>query len=173
MLSIRLARASDIPALARVHVAAVRAMCRSHYRSHELARWVAQGPALYTGLVRTATVVVAEKNGVVVGFAGASLAHGYVRAVYVAPGHAGSGIGGRLLARIERSARAFGVRRLTVDATLNAETFYTRAGYRSQGRRRTGLGLGCIRMVKPLAVANSPALRLRGAVDTGTRARLT
>ncbi|MBL9100503.1 MAG: GNAT family N-acetyltransferase [Myxococcales bacterium] len=201
MLTIRLAKACDIPALARVHVAAVRALCRKHYRTQELSRWVDQGPGLYAGLVRSATVMVAELDGVVVGFAAASLAKGYVRAVYVAPGHAGAGIGGRLLARIERAARVLGVRRLRLEATLNAEAFYTRAGYRSLGRGRTALGLGCIRMVKPLPVAKSlhgvsgsrplsglagqrspyggaglksPVRRpSRGAVDMGRRPRLT
>lgn len=155
MLSIRLARASDVPELARVHVAAVRALCRSHYRTQELARWIEQGPGLYAGLVRTATVVVAELDGAVVGFAAASLAKGYLRALYVAPGHAGMGIGGRLLARIERSARVFGVRRLRLDATLNAAPFYARVGYRSLGRGKTSLGLKCIRMVKPLGLVRS------------------
>lgn len=183
MLTIRLARACDIPALARVHVAAVRALCRSHYRERELARWVDQGPGLYAGLVRSATVVVAELDGAVVGFGAASLVKGYVRAVYVAPGHAGAGIGGRLLARLERAARVLGVRRLRLEATLNAEAFYMRAGYRSLGRGRTALGLGCVRMVKSLPVTksphaalglNSPVRRaLRGAVDSGRRPRLT
>lgn len=167
-LSIRLASACDVPAMARVHIAAVRTMCRKHYRSDELTRWIRQGPGLYSGLVRSSTVVVAELDGVVVGFAAASLASGYVRAVYVAPGHAGAGVGRRLLARIERTARVFGVRRLVVDASLNAAEFYERSGYRTQGRRRTGLGLACIRMVKRLG---SPA-RGREAVDIGPRPRL-
>jgi putative acetyltransferase len=172
-LSIRLASACDVPAMARVHVAAVRALCRTHYRSHELSRWISQGPGLYRGLVRSATVMIAELDGAVVGFAAASLAHGYVRAVYVAPGHAGAGVGGRLLARIERAARVFGVRRLVVDATFNAAGFYERAGYRKLGRRRTGLGLGCIRMAKVVRVANSPVRAVgRGVVDSGPRARL-
>lgn len=176
-LSIRLASGCDVPALARVHVAAVRALCRTHYRPRELSRWISQGPGLYAGLVRSATVMVAEHGGAVVGFAAASLAHGYVRAVYVAPGHAGGGVGQRLLARIERAARVFGVRRLVVDATLNAAGFYARAGYREVGRRQTGLGLKCVRMVKVLRVANSPArvsrvASGREAVDSGPRARL-
>lgn len=172
-LSIRMASACDVPAMARVHVAAVRALCRTHYRAHELSRWISQGPGLYSGLMRSATVMVAEQGGAIVGFAAASLANGYVRAVYVAPGAAGSGVGGRLLARLERAARVFGVRRLKVDATLNAAGFYERAGYRKVGRRTTGLGLGCIRMVKVLQVANSPARAAgRGAVDSGPRARL-
>lgn len=149
-LSLRLARVHDVPAMARVHVAAVAHLCRTHYRPAELARWTNQGPSLYTALVRSATVVVAERNGVVVGFAAVSLATGVVRAVYVHPGHAGGGVGARLLARIERSARVYGVRRLTLEATLNATAFYGRAGYRPLARTRSGLGLKCVRMAKLL-----------------------
>lgn len=149
-LSIRLATAGDVPAMARVHVAAVAQLCRTHYRPEELARWTNQGRDLYVGLVRSATVVVAERGGDVVGFAAASLAAGFVRALYVAPGHAGGGVGRRLLARIERAARVYGVRRLVLDATLNATEFYARAGYRAVARRRSGLGLTCVRMAKTL-----------------------
>ena len=88
-LSIRLANPADVPAMARVHVAAVAQLCRSNYGPEELARWTNQGPELYMALVRSATVMVAERDGAVVGFAAASLATGFVRAVYVAPGHAG------------------------------------------------------------------------------------
>lgn len=136
--------------MARVHVAAVAHLCRTHYRPAELARWTNQGPGLYTALVRSATVVVAERGGVVVGFAAVSLAAGVVRAVYVHPGHAGGGVGQRLLARIERAARVYGVRRLVLEATLNATRFYLRAGYRPVARTRSGLGLKCVRMAKVL-----------------------
>ncbi len=35
--------------MARVHVAAVAQLCRSHYRPEELARWTNQGPELSRG----------------------------------------------------------------------------------------------------------------------------
>ena len=43
-----------------------------------------------------------------------------------------------------------GVRRLTLEATLNATAFYGRAGYRPLARTRSGLGLKCVRMAKLL-----------------------
>lgn len=152
--TIRLARAADAPALARVHVAAVEALCAEHYRPEELRRWTTQGSGLYVELLRSSTVMVAVRGAEVVGFAAATLARGLVRAVYVDPRHAGGGIGGRLLARIERAARVLGVRRLRLAATLNAAPFYLRAGYRARGPGRTGLGLACVQMEKVLA--NSP-----------------
>ena len=139
--------------MARVHVAAVAHLCRTHYRPHELARWTNQGPGLYTALV---------------GFAAVSLAAGVVRAVYVHPGHAGGGVGGRLLARIERAARVYGVRRLVLDATLNATPFYSRAGYRPVARTRSGLGLKCVRMSKVLWTPR----RLNAPGSGGVRGRL-
>lgn len=46
-LSIRLANPGDVPAMARVHVAAVAQLCRSHYGPEELARWTNRFRALH------------------------------------------------------------------------------------------------------------------------------
>ncbi len=150
-VSLRHARAADLSAMAAVHIAAVQQLCRTHYPEAALARWTGQGPQLYRDLLRFTTVVVAQRGTEMVGFAAVALETGHVRALYVAPTYAGLGIGARLLARVERLARACGTRRLYLEATLNAQAFYEKMGYRDLGPGLTGLGLPCRHMIRRLA----------------------
>lgn len=148
--SIRLARPGDLTAIARIHVASVRGLCRTHYAPGQLERWVRQGPRLYEWMLRSSTVFVAERGGVVVGFAAVALARREVRAVYVHPRVAGLGVGPRLLQRCERTARAFGIRVLRLSAALNAVRFYERFGWARSAAGRSPHGLPCIHMRKLL-----------------------
>lgn len=149
--SIRQARVSDLTAIARVHAASVRGLCAGHYRAQEIEEWLAPSPGLYARMLKSSTVFVAERSGEVVGFAAVRLATREVRAMYVTPGAAGKGIGLRLMLRLERVARALGIRELRLVATLNAVGFYERLGWRrapdddSRPRRRR-----CVAMRKRL-----------------------
>ncbi len=129
--SIRLARAADQEAIARVHVTSTRTLCARAYRPAELARWLSVDPGLYRRLLETTTVFVATQRREVVGFVAVSLAGREIRALYVDPRCAGQGVGAQLLGRAERSARAFGLREICLAATLNAVTFYKRYGWES------------------------------------------
>lgn len=132
--SIRLARPSDLAAIARVHAASVRGLCAAHYPPQAIEQWLAPSPGLYVRMLRSSTVYVAERSGVVVAFAAVRLATREVRAVYVAPDEAGGGLGQRLLLRLERVARALGIHELRLAATLNAVGFYERHGWRRDPR---------------------------------------
>jgi GNAT superfamily N-acetyltransferase len=57
---------------------------------------------------------------------------------FVLPEYQGQGIGARLLAAIEQRARALGIARLTVDASITGAAFYTRMGYVRTGVEREG-----------------------------------
>jgi putative acetyltransferase len=131
--SIRLARASDLVPIAEVHVASIRGLCARHYPRTVIEQWLSPGPGLYERLLRSSTVFVAERAGEVVGFAAVRLATHEVRAVYVMPGAAGGGLGLRLMQRLERIARAVGLRELRLAATLNAVPFYEHLGWRRHG----------------------------------------
>ena len=76
-------------------------------------------------------------------------------AVYVRGEAARQGIGSALLARAEGVLRSGGTKVVQIDASLNAEPFYAKHGYRSMGqddhRLSTGLAMRCVRMEKPLA----------------------
>ena len=80
--------------------------------------------------------LVAEANGQLIGTAaldGAELA-----TFFVLPEYQGQGIGMQLLAAIEQQARAQGITRITVDASLTGAAFYTRMGYLRTGVEREG-----------------------------------
>ena len=73
-----------------------------------LRRW------LFLAAVGDADVLVADDDGAVVGRVVVDLARGQVLALEVAPGRRRGGIGRRLMAAAERSARERGHRRLTL-----------------------------------------------------------
>lgn len=148
--SIRLARPGDLGAIARVHAAAIRELCREHYEPREIADWLAPNPGMFVRLLRHATVFVAIHDGDVVGFAAVAVGRREVRAVYVDPCAAGGGLGGRLLQRAERIARALGVRELHLAATLNAVGFYERQGWTRDETGKPPPGRRCVPMKKRL-----------------------
>jgi GNAT superfamily N-acetyltransferase len=99
-------------------------------------------------------MVVAVDGASVVGFGQLNQSTGEVDAVYVLPERQGEGIGRLLLAELEGQARAWGLGKLELSATLNAAGFYQRAGYYQHDvilhRLPTGVELHCIRMAKSL-----------------------
>jgi GNAT superfamily N-acetyltransferase len=144
----------DAPALARVMRASVLALARRAYRPGQLARW-ASLPPLYHAWAMTLggeTRFVAERGGRAVGFAG--LRGAEATALFVAPGAARRGIGSALLARLLRAARRRGVRRVWLDAALDAVPFYRARGFAGSRRVRVplpgGATLEAIRLRRPL-----------------------
>lgn len=99
--------------------------------------------------------MVAEDAGGIAGFGQLNRASGEVDAVYVLPERQGEGVGRALLRSLEGAARATGLKRLHLSATLNAVPFYKSAGYVGEGdtvhRLPTGVELECLRMSKELA----------------------
>lgn len=148
--SIRQARAGDLGAIARVHAASVRELCRGHYDVREIADWLAPNPGMFARLLRQATVFVATRGGEIVGFAAVAIGRREIRAVYVDPCAAGGGLGLRLLQRAERIARALGVRELHLAATLNAVGFYERCGWVRDEAGAIPPGRRCVPMRKRL-----------------------
>lgn len=149
--SIRLARSSDLAAIATVHAASVRTLCAGHYPPQTIDQWLAPSPGLYVRMLRSSTVYVAERTGEVVAFAAVRLATREVRAMYVSPGATGGGLGQRLMLRLERVARAVGIGELHLAATLNAVGFYERLGWRCDARKASPRApLRCVAMRKRL-----------------------
>ena len=156
MLRIRKATNKDRPAIWRVHTDSVRQVCASHYSPHEIKAWVDDlTPNAYTDVIRTREFIVAEDQGVVVGFGQLHVATGEIEAVYVHPSHIGCGVGWRLIRELETAARAIGLHRLTLAASLNSVRFYERAGYRKTGEGKhavlSGVEIACIFMAKILS----------------------
>ena len=91
---------------------------------------------------------VAEASPQIVGFGHAT--PGEIHAIYVAPENAQQGVGFRLLAYGIKKARAGSHRDVCLDATLNAQDFYKKAGFievEQSSVRRNNILLPVVRML--------------------------
>jgi putative acetyltransferase len=154
-VTIRPAVEGDGPGICTVHVRAIRETCARAYSAEQVTAWSGLlSPDSYRAVIRERVVVVATEGGAVVGFGQLDPEGGEVDAVYVLPERQGEGIGRELLEHLEEAARARALPVLHLSATLNAVSFYERAGYlRSAStlhRLPTGEDLPCERMAKRL-----------------------
>lgn len=153
---VRPAGASDVDGIWRVHNESIRSLCRTRYGAREIAAWIAFRPReAYRSALASRTLFVAEREQEIVGFGQFDPARGEIEACYVSPDAVNRGVGSDLVMRMEEQARAAGHEVVRLNATLNAETFYARLGYRRLGpaihRVSGGVELDCIRMEKKLS----------------------
>lgn len=76
---------------------------------------------------------------------------GHLDMMYVHPEHQGVGVASRLLATVEAEARRLGVRRLFTEASLTAQPFFERRGFRLIAKQQVearGVWLTNFRMEK-------------------------
>jgi putative acetyltransferase len=153
---VRPAGESDVDGIWRVHNESIRVLCRDRYGAREIAAWIAfRPPEAYRTALASRTLFVAERREEIVAFGQFDPARGEIEACYVSPDAVGQGLGSDLVARMEERARAAGHAVVRLNATLNAETFYARLGYRRLGlathRVDGGVQLQCIRMERTLS----------------------
>ena len=153
---IRAAVGDDAEAVWRVHTTSIRGLCAGWYTEQEITVWTGRLIAeAYRRAIEAHVMIVAERDGTVVGFGELDLQRGEIVAVYVLPEVAGTGVGSDLLAHLEETARAADHARLTLCASLNAEAFYARRGWRAGAREKhrltPGVAVDCVRMDKDLA----------------------
>lgn len=156
MLTIRRARQEDKEAIWRVHGRAIRETCASHYSQEVIQIW-ADGlrPEKYGEAIESYEFFVAEEDGVVVGFGELGPAAGEIQGLYVSPDVKGRGVGWKLLCTLEERARAYGLESLRLTSSLNAVSFYERAGFEAVGELTKtlspGVERGSVRMFKDLS----------------------
>jgi GNAT superfamily N-acetyltransferase len=78
-------------------------------------------------------IYILEEDGILLGTIG--LEDDKVYNFFVSPDSQGSGVGGELLDFVENQARVEGRRKLTVDSSLTAVSFYRKKGYRRTGEQ--------------------------------------
>lgn len=154
-VSIRPATDGDRPGICAAHVRGIRETCSRSYSPDQVSAWTSLlSPDSYTVALHERVMLVATDGAMVVGFGQLNPATAEIDAVYVLPERQGQGIGQLLLAELEDRARRRGIGTLELSATLNAATFYERAGYARRHpavhRLPTGVELECIRMRKEL-----------------------
>jgi putative acetyltransferase len=156
MLTIRRARQEDREAIWRVHGRAIRETCASHYSQDVIQIWAGGlRPEKYQKAIEEYEFFVAEEDGVVVGFGELGPAAGAIQGLYVSPDVKGRGVGWRLLCTLEERARAYGLESLRLTSSLNAVSFYERAGFKAvEALTETispGVERGSVRMLKELS----------------------
>lgn len=138
---LRPARAGDGQAVFEVTRLSVTALARKHYAPDQIAGWMGDRAAsYYEDAIAKGRMVVAERAGRVVGFVDAE--PGEVTRLFLLPEAAGAGLGKRLLdIGIDEARRSY-EGPIRIEATLNAESFYRRHGFRTVGQGHFSHGLG-------------------------------
>ena len=160
-ISIRRARQEDAPAIIQVHYDAVHVTARKDYEQGILEDWSSKDAERAERMKRqiednpeSTIMIVAEINGVIVGFGEIVPAAEELRAVYVSPSVNRMGVGRSILQELEALARQENVVNLSLDASLTAESFYTVNGYvvdeRSEHILNSGRRMTCVKMHKTL-----------------------
>ena len=98
--------------------------------------------------------LIAELDGAAVGMGALVVADSELRACYVVPEAARMGVGSAIVREIERIAKAEGLTGLTLQASVNAEPFYSALGYqvveRGEHVLRGGQRMAAVKMTKRL-----------------------
>ncbi len=151
----RKATYQDCNALCEIHVSAIRELGKTHYSQAEVDAWSrGRTPERYEKHIRERQVVVAQHRSIPVGFGTLDLTTGAVMQLYVKAEYARKRIGSQILEELLSIARAAGLREVHCISSLNAEAFYTKAGFQSgqkcKHRFRDGGEIDCIAMRKLL-----------------------
>lgn len=161
---LRIAVSADIPAIEQLIARSARGLSLEDYRPAQVEGALRGAFGVDTQLLSDETYFIAEQDGVLAGCGGwsyrATLFGGdarsgrdakrldptresaRIRAFFVDPEHARSGIGTLLLARCEQEARAQGFTRAELMATLPGVKFYSQRGYRGAEQVRYEVGGG-------------------------------
>lgn len=155
-LTVRSYAEGDAVPLGLVFHRAVTEGAALRYGAAERRAWSPEPPATrrWTERLAAAETVVAEVGGERVGFMSLDMQTGYLDLAFVLPEVMGKGVADALYAVLESRARAAGLDRIETEASLFAEPFFLRHGWRLVARqevRRLGVLLKNARMEKRLA----------------------
>lgn len=126
-ISLRKATLADAKAVANVYVASRKefiAFAALAHSDESIYQWI------YTTLIPTNQVIVAEENGVIVGMMALSKEEGigWIDQLYLSPGSVGKGIG-TLLVTTAKSILGSPIRLRTFQQNIGARKFYERHGF--------------------------------------------
>jgi GNAT superfamily N-acetyltransferase len=147
-LTIRPATRGDAPAIHDLHTASVTRVCATHYTPEQVRAWLAnRAPEGYYKGIDHGEMFVCEAGGVVLGFGHA--VPGEVVALYVHADWVRHGVGTALLSHGLQMACRGHAGPIRVVATLNAQSFYEKHGFREVRRSampRNGVEIPVVEM---------------------------
>ena len=137
-LQVRSYAEGDTRALAELFHRAVHEGASARYTPEECAAWSPRVPDTRSWALRLgeAETVVADTSEGPVGFMSFYPDRGYLDLAFVAPEAMGQGVADLLYAVLEGRARARGLTRLETEASLLAEPFFGRRGWRVVRRQQ-------------------------------------
>jgi GNAT superfamily N-acetyltransferase len=145
MVAVRKAEPKDAEAAVEVLRRSIMELCEldHHGDADTLAKWLANKTRenFVAWLANEENFcLVAEVNDQVLGV---GLIHrsGEIRLCYLAPGAQRQGVGKAIYLALEEKAKAWGVKRLYLESTVAARSFYERVGFRSASVARPGFGI--------------------------------
>jgi putative acetyltransferase len=127
--------AEDTPALAAIFAASVEELTGEDYSEAQQQAWAsaADDEEQFGKRLASELTLVATLQNSPVGFASLKGAD-HIDMLYVHPSAAGQGVGSMLSEALEKLAGGRGAKSLTVDASDNAEGFFSRRGYVAKQR---------------------------------------
>ena len=159
-MRVRAATPEDSEALIHTHYAAVHETAAAYYPPAIIEAWSRKpDDARYQWMRQIITqaidiVLVAEDETGVLGFGIIIIKLREMRALYVNPTAGRKGVGEKLMQELENCAAKKGISCLTLNASMNAEEFYKRIGYKSLSHSTLRLSeeyeMDCIKMEKRL-----------------------
>ncbi len=110
--------------------AAIHTLAAPHYTAEQLAAWAPPNPDVNKWRDRLATLqtLVAERDGVVAGFASYEL-NGHLFLLFTHPSFARQGVATKLLREVESALRAAGVLKVFTEASLAGRPFFESSGF--------------------------------------------
>jgi GNAT superfamily N-acetyltransferase len=133
-MEIRTATRDDAAAIHDLHTRSVKGLWGTHYSEAQIGGWIAgRSPEGYVPAISREELFVAEADSELLGFGHA--ANDSVKAIFVDPDVAGTGVGTALLQHALAQIGKHGAGPTRLTSTLNAVGFYERFGFRATGKR--------------------------------------
>jgi putative acetyltransferase len=130
----RKATIQDVPALWKLRQESILALAPQGMTIAQSKTWAAK--MTLQGMERRfhdAEIWIAESNDTILGWI--AFLGDYLDGLYIKPQFADQGIGTELLNLVERLMRQRGIKAIRLEASLNAEQFYLRRGFKPTGDR--------------------------------------
>jgi putative acetyltransferase len=145
----------DTPVLVAIFVAAIEELAGDDYNEAQRGAWasVVDDEEQFGKRLASELTLIATLQNSPVGFASLK-GKDHIDMLYVHPGAVGQGVGSVLIEALEKLAGGRGAKSLTVDASDNAEGFFTKRGYVGKQRNTVtvnGEWLANTTMAKELA----------------------